>query len=240
MNEIIKRKKCLLIVIIVCELLGTLLRVTYILRNPVEPRDSYQYKNVIFRWDDQNVLPEENNGILSLWLLKIPHHLFDYDILYSGSMINTALSFCIILLTITNFFELFGRIYPSLIAGIIVSTHPQLIKYSVALLRENSYLLLSILFLQHLIRYYRVPQMHQVIVLGIISATTVLCRLEGFEFAVISAFFLLFGKNCSFKNKLVRIASFFAIYIVTLSVIMYSLNINPLFVDYLSKKMILK
>lgn len=173
-------------IIAICILLGLLLRLMECIRFPVQPRDAYEYESIIREWEDNGEMPRQYKGPLSLWLLKSPHHFFGLDTIKGGVIVNNAIGILLMLIVMQEAFNFFKSDCIVLLVGMIMATHPQLIRFSCFFLRENSYLLFSVFFLGALARYCNCNRLGYIVKAAIMGALAFLCRQEGLEFLAIA------------------------------------------------------
>lgn len=176
---------------IVCVVFGALIRLAYCIRYPIQPRDAYSYSLFISQWEENGLIPDNMPFFpLSLWILKIPFHVFQYDCMKSGIIANIILGLLIIAIIVNIANCLFKDLYTILFVGFAAATHPALVTFSCSFLRENTYLFFSLLTIFYLVHYYKEHRFSDMFLASIFGAVAFLCRLEGLEVLVI-VFFLL-------------------------------------------------
>ena len=212
-----------------CVILGIVIRIAYCIQYPVQPRDAYSYGYYISQWE---IIGEPSPEItfipFSLWLLKIPHHLFQCDPMKGGVIINLLLGLFMIIITINTLKPYFKDNLTLLFAGLIVASHPTLVRFSCSCLRENTYLFFSFLAFSSLARYCNEPHSIFLFIASISGALSFLCRLEGLETLPvihISLFYLCIFKRIRVQKALLHgfIAS--VIFFLTAIFICYCWNI---------------
>ena len=193
---------------IFCFVFGALVRLAYCIRYPVQPRDAYAYSLIISQWEETGLIPPNIPSFpLSLWILKIPHHLFQYDSMKSGIMVNMLLGLLIIAIIINIAGLYFKNNYTILFAGLAVATQPALVTFSCSNLRENTYLFFTILTISFLARYCIRPHFLHLFLASIFGATAFLCRLEGLEIlpiVFVVLFFLFIFKKIRFSKAILH------------------------------------
>ena len=225
--------------ILLCLLTGLLLRVLYIIRYPIQPRDAYSYMNVITKWEKEGFI-EDGIGIvpLSLWILKTPHKLFSIDLLKGGVVINMILGLLIIVVMIRITGAIFHNELIQLFVGLITATHPILIHFSCVFLRENSYLFFSGLALFCLVKYLASPRYLYLSCGSVASSLSFACRLEGLELPLFFFSAILFGNRYKKKTKRFSLAIFVyvLVYIFTLLMLLEMMGINSNNIHYIKTK----
>lgn len=209
---------CSFAISIICFTLGAIIRIAYCIQYPVQPRDAYTYCQIITQWEETGELPNTVYYPLSLWLLKIPLHLFHYDCMKGGIMINLLLGLFLIVIVVNTIKHFFKNDLIILFAGLCIATHPTLVSFSCSFLRENSYLFFSLLALTCLVYYYRRAQYSYLFFAGIFGAFSFLCRAEGIELLpiiYITLFFLCLFKKVRLSKAFWHGLVFSAIFIVT-------------------------
>lgn len=210
---------------IVCVVFGALIRLIYCIRYPVQPRDAYSYSQIISLWEESGITPRNTNFFpLSLWFLKTPHHLFQYDSMKSGIMVNMLLGLLIIAIIVNIANHLFKNNYTILFAGLAAATHPALVTFSCSCLRENTYLFFTILTISFLVRYCIRPHFSHLFFAGIFGATAFLCRLEGLEIlpiVFVVFFFLFIFKKIRFSKAVLHGIAFLVVYSLAVLSICY-------------------
>lgn len=174
------------VIMALCILLGLLVRLMECIRYPVQPRDTYEYESIISEWEEKGEMPKRYKGPLSLWLLKLPRHFWDYDTIKGGVIVNNVIGILLMLIIMQETSSFFKNDFIVLFVGIIMATHPQLIRFSCFFLRENSYLLFSVLFLGAMARYCSSNKLRYMIKAAITGALAFLCRQEGLEFLAVA------------------------------------------------------
>lgn len=169
-----------------CILLGLLVRLMECIRYPVQPRDAYEYELIISEWEEKGEMPKRYKGPLSLWLLKLPRHFWGYDTIKGGVIVNNVIGILLMLIIMQEISNHFKNDFIVLYVGIIMATHPQLVRFSCFFLRENSYLFFSVLFLGAMARYCNSSKLRYMITAAIMGALAFLCRQEGIEFFAVA------------------------------------------------------
>ena len=186
-------------IVLICLILGLLVRLCHIIRYPVQPRDAYAYEFIISEWEKTNIISDQISFFpFSLWFLRIPNHFFNYDIIKGAVVINLLLGLLLIAVSIQILGLLFKKHSVILISGCIVATHPAFVDYSCSCLRENCYLLFSLLSLLFLVKYFKRIEKRYLLPSSLFAANAFLCRLEGLEFffifLIITCFLFIFKK----------------------------------------------
>ena len=215
---------------LVCVLTGVLLRMAYCIKYPVQPRDSFVYESVIAHWEESGRIVDRVTYFpLSLWILKIPHHFFHYDIIKGGIVVNVLLGILLIIFatSIANYF--FKNDFVSLIAGLAVATHPSLIGFSCTLLRENAYLVFTALTAYVFLRYCQRICLLKLLLAGSLGALAFLCRLEGVEILLniyIGIFFLLIFKRVSLPVSIWHCLLVSLVFVITVLFVCYCMDFD--------------
>ena len=225
--------RALLLITVVCVIIGLLVRLEYYIHYPVQPRDSYKYQAFIETWEETGEMPRGHRGALSLWILKSPHLLFKVDTIRGGVIINNCLGILLIMLAIVISKRIFGKNSIALFAGLIVATHPQLVRFSTSFLRENTYLVFAMLTLGFLLEYIRNKRLACVISAGIVSALSFLCRIEGLELTLMTfvmILFLLIQRKIKIKKAFLHSLAFIFVFCFTLAIVcvLLGLKINSI------------
>ena len=215
-------KRKVFLIELLCIIIGAIPRVFYCIRYPVQPRDAYKYEAIITRWETTGNFTDELDFFpLSLWILKAPYHFLHYDIQKGGIIINTVIGLLLIILCIRIISRYTSNNYVLLIVGLCAATHPMLIRMSCSFLRENSYLLFSILSFSTLLKYWNSFHLKDLILTSLFASMAFLCRLEGVEFVMIYClllFFLIFFKKMSFSKGICHLMLFsFLFFVATVS-----------------------
>ena len=195
-------------------LIGLMCRMAYCIRYPVQPRDSYKYEWVVSLWEETGEVSDQITFFpLSLWILKTPYHSFQYDIIRGAIIINVLLGLLIIYFSTIIADRMFKNRYVVANVGLLVATNPMLIRFSCTFLRENTYLLFSVIAFSCFLRYYMRPDLLSVSLCSFFGALAFLCRLEGLEvFAVfVLVVFLLSCKRIIKPGKIVCHAFLFSL-----------------------------
>ncbi len=217
-------------------LMGLIVRLLYCIIFPVQPRDTYKYVEIIQEWESTGVLQDKIDFFpLSLWIMKIPHRFFRYDIVKGGIIVNLLLGIMIIIITMKIIESVFGSKNGLLLfTGIILATHFALIHYSCKFLRENSYLFCFVLAIYTIIKAMKKNRNELLILSGILCAAATLCRLEGIELAVIVPVLIIYIFE-SKKIRLIKTATaltlFTASYIMVIILFIVYFNINRYQID---------
>lgn len=169
-----------------CVFLGLMVRLMECIRYPVQPRDAYEYESIIREWEEKGEMPKKYKGPLSLWLLKLPNHFWGYDTIKGGVIANNVIGILLMLIIMREIGYFFKDDFIVLFVGIIMATHSQLIRFSCFFLRENSYLLFSVLFLVEMARYCSHNRLQHILKAATMGAFAFLCRLEGLEFLAVA------------------------------------------------------
>lgn len=230
-HDRINKKKCF--IVFFCLILGLFVRLIHIIVYPAQPRDAYLYESVISEWEKTNTISSDQITFfpLSLWILKTPNHLFNYDIIKGAVIINLILGLLIIVISIQILSSFFKKNSVILLSGCIVATHPALVDYSCSCLRENSYLIFSILSLSFLIKYFKRIEMRYLLPSSLFAAIAFLCRLEGLEFIFvfpIIACFLFIFKTIKFRTAFLHSILYCVCFFCFVTTICYFFGFNTL------------
>lgn len=198
--------------------IGFFLRVLYYNKYPVQSRDAYYY---IQDSIENSFLSEkgEYTPVLSLFLLALPHKILGKDRMCSRIITNMVLGLGFIVILIEIARQLFKNRMTMLFSGLLAATNPVLIDYSCKALRESSYVFFSGLIFLAYLKFIRKRDITGVIMMGLISACVILCRIEGVELLVISTFILVYSLYNT-QNRTKKTAAYIALYffIVLLSI----------------------
>ena len=217
-------------IVVFCAVLGLLFRLFYCLRYPVQPRDAYSYKILIEQWERIGEIVDPISFFpLSLWIMKIPHHLFHFSIFDSGIMVNIFLGILLIIISINIAMRLFKSNCVAFFVGCIIATHPALVAFSCSLLRENAYLLFSLLSLSALLEYCRKRDLLHLVSASMCGALAFLCRLEGIEFLPIVFLMFIFlnlFKKIGLSKAFLHIFIFLTVFLSTATIVFWGLKLK--------------
>lgn len=193
------RQKHTFIIAVICYVVGAIFRIAYCLQYTVQPRDAYTYGHMIDEWDKTGRMIGDISFIpFSLWILKIPRHIFYYDSIKGGILVNLLIGMLMIVITVYFLSHFFKNDLSTLFGGLIVATHPALVHFSCSCLRENTYLFFSLLTILFLIRYFIFFHLIQLFFASLFGAFAFLCRVEGIE--VLAVFFILLASLTFLKR----------------------------------------
>ena len=216
MTRLFKKTETIIIFLV---LLGGGLRLGYCICYPVQPRDAYTYESVIREWEESGTIPETIDYFpLSLWILKIPHSIFRYDIVKGGIIINQICGLFLIIFLAIITKKYFRKNYVMIFVGLLVATNPSLVHFSCSFLRENIYLVFATLSLLFLLKYWDATKKRDLLKASMFGALASMCRLEGFEFLVfflIISFVAFLLKRIQFIKFFVHSVLFFIIFLAT-------------------------
>ena len=207
-----------------CMIVGILVRLFYCVLYPVQPRDAYVYGAVISQLKETGKIPAHVSYYpLSLWILKIPHQLFNYDSIKGGIIVNMLLGLLIIAIVVYFISRYFKNIFSLIFVGLLAATHPSLVRFSCSCLRENSYLFFFLLVLMLLSSYSSGGgKLFSIVLAGIFGACAFLCRLEGLEIVGI-VFIVMFIFFLSKRLGLSKAACHFCVFLIVFSVTAFSI-----------------
>lgn len=213
---------------VVCLCIGLALRLFYFIYYPIQPRDSFYYASIIRTWEIDGIIHDDITFFpLSLWILKIPYHIWNYDIIKGGLIINLIFGLFIIVVTTKMAYHFFNRNDTAFLAGLIMATHPTLIRLSCSFLRENTYLFFSLCFIYSLLLYCQKNRLFYLMVSGVAGTLAFLCRLEGLElffFVLILHLFLYLYRTINFKQLVLRPIVFMIVSSVVILTVLLSLD----------------
>ena len=229
-NYLAQKERTSLLIYVFCVGIGLLARVSYLIIYYIPVRDSYSYIEYIRQWEETGKIPEVAVPPFAMFLLKIPYHYWQYDIMIGGTIMNMMMGLFIILEIMFAINLLFNSPFATLSAGLIAATHPKLVQYSVGLLRENSYLMFICLSGVSLCYYFKKNKIEAIIGCGIFVAMCNLCRIEGIEILFICTLIIAFsetnGHRDSILKKLICIMLIIVSYVSTLFILARCLNID--------------
>ena len=234
-------RDCSFAISVICFILGAIIRIAYCIQYPVQPRDAYTYCLFITQWEETGEIPDNVYFPLSLWILKIPFHFFHYDCMKGGIIINLILGLLMIIIVINTAKHFFKNNLVLLFSGLLVATHPTLVSFSCSFLRENTYLLFSLLALTCLVHYYRKIQCLYLLLTGLFGAFAFLCRLESFELlpiVCIILFFLCFFKRIRLPKAFLHGLAFSVIFIITVLSLFYCFDFRIISPNIIMEKII--
>lgn len=219
--------KDLFLIDILCVALGGLIRVIYCIVYPVPVRDAFAYKEFIELWNYSGIIPGDSCfPPLSMFLLKTPYSLFEYDVIKGGTIINIVFGLGIIIMLIKISYEIFSSKIAALCSGLLVATHPTLIHYSCQMTRENSYLFFSCLAVLFFIKSLnRSSKPFYVAYAAIFSSCAFLCRFEALELFVIFVLWIICSNLKSFLTGIKKLFLFTSFSIISFGSILYITNI---------------
>ena len=220
-------KQNLFLIDILCVALGGLIRVIFCIVYPVPVRDAFKYKEFIELWDYYGIIPSDSYfPPLSMFLLKTPYSLFEYDVIKGGVIINIVLGLGIIITLINVSYEIFPSIFAALCSGLLVATHPSFIQYSCQMTRENSYLFFSCLATLFFIKSLnRASKPFYVVYAALFSSCAFLCRFEALELFAIFIFLIICSNLKSIPTGMKKLFLFSSFSIISFGSIIYIMNI---------------
>ena len=230
----IRKKKELYLFAIagICVSLGAMIRIVYILKQSVQPRDAYLYEEIIAQWETTgNYFSKLKVFPLSLWIMKIPSHFFDCSVITGGVLTNIILGLLIIILSVYTQGHYFKNNTVALIAGLLATTHPELVYYSCSCLRENTYLFFAFLSATFCLKYSDHTRVADLLTSAVFGALAFLCRLEGLEFVVIFNIILLYlvvFKKMRFFKAVCHSLAYVSTFVLSSVVVCYSLHFGTL------------
>lgn len=199
-----KVQRNIFFITVLCAAIGLLVRLAYCIKYPVQPRDAYLYESVVLDWEENNEIPEkDSNYQLSLWLMKYPYEHLGVEIIKSGIIVNMVIGVFIIIILSQEIGRQTQNLFATFFAGIIAATHPMLIRNSCVFLRENTYLLFTLLSFVFLYRYYKKNNVFYLILIALFNSLSFLCRQEGWEMFAITLIiicYLCFNRTMSYKK----------------------------------------
>ena len=189
--------------IIVCIILGAILRITYCWKYPVPVRDSFEYEDFIVQWKNTGEIPVRiGYPPLFMYIVKSLSEFFDYPIMETGIVINIIMGLGIIAVLMHISYLMTSSNLAVLCIGLFSATHYSLIQYSCQMTRENSYLLFGCLsFLNFLLFYKKRIKFIPVILCSIFVALACLCRHEALEIIIIYIGMIMLNKRITSKKK---------------------------------------
>lgn len=222
-------------------LLGAIVRYLYILKYPVQPRDSYTYVEIIRNWEATGII-EDGVGIipLGLWIPKIVSKCLSQDVMRCGIMINLFLGLCIIVVISQIGALIFREKKAVFVIGLIASTHPTLVRFSCEFLRENSYIFFTTLSILYYIKFIKRRKLFYVVSTSIAAAMSFACRLEGLELLVI--FLVLIFTECitskqGLRKTIASVSAFIVTYALSLVVLLAIMDVKDNNRESILKKM---
>lgn len=210
---------------IICILLGGLLRISFIIKYPVQPRDSYRYESTIIQWEEKKDIPKESKGVINLWILSLPHKIFGIDIIKGGIIINLIAGLFLIVIIPGIIRLIFKKGSIVLFSQLLVSTHPQLIRFSTVFLRENIFILFLSLSIYYLVKHIRRNSSLNIYFSAVTASFAFLCRLEGLEIPIIASFLIMVFQR---KKSVITILLFITLYLFTTFITINLLGYNML------------
>lgn len=233
-------KKDLFLIDILCVTLGGLIRVIYCIIYPVPVRDAFKYKEFIELWNSSGIIPDDTYfPPLSMFLLKTPYSLFEYDVIKGGTIVNIVLGLAIIITLINVSYEIFPSKFVAMCSGLFVATHPTIVQHSCQMTRENSYLFFSCLATLFFIKSLNITnKLFYVTCAAIFSSCAFLCRFEALELYAIFVLLIICSNLKSISIGIRELFLFISFSIISFTLILYvtatpfSYFLNP---SYLSK-----
>lgn len=217
MKKKIDRKRLFASKIIIL-VIAIIFRITYCLRYPVPVRDSYRYFDHIETLQKTGTICDQGiySPPLALYILGFPSKYWDCGIIKGGICIDVVLGLLIILVAT----EICAMIIPSLLIvfliSLIFSTHPNLVYYSCQCLRENSFILLSLLAIWASLLSIRKRSTPYLVLAGVFTAWAIQCRYEAMELLLfIPPAFILFDPQKSYFKRFFLCGLFFASILTT-------------------------
>lgn len=193
MNSQNKKGRTVFLIAVICLVIGALTRIAFCIRYPVQPRDAYVYESVVREWINTGMIPERVTYFpLSLWFFRVASCFVHYDIIKGGIIVNQVIGLLFIVVTIYLFSYYFKNVSILYIVGLIIATHPTLVRFSCCLLRENTFLLFASLSVYSFVCYYGKTNIATLTAASVFGALAFLCRLEGLEVIVVLFLLLLY------------------------------------------------
>lgn len=213
-----KNSDLLFYIIVICQTIGLVARLLYIVYYPVPVRDSYGYAQFISAWNHSGSFPSGTHfPPLSVYLLKIPSDIYHIDIIKGGTIMNMIMGVMLIGLIV----YLVSLLSPSpiflFVAGLLVSTHSTFINYSCHMTRETGYLFFLTFALICIIKYFHSKRLYYIFLTSLSCSAACLCRFEALEFCFVVLLVLLIWKKrynvlkCYLLFMLLYISFFFLI-----------------------------
>lgn len=205
--------------------IAVVLALSYVFRlytcivDPIPVRDAYVYQSILEHWNNYKELPADCYiPPLSLWLLRIPSYYFGYDIIKGGIIINMLLGLGIVFVVLFTCKKLMTSRIVFFVIGMLIAIHPSLVYYSAQMLRENSYLFFSSLFLYYLVCHIKKQKTSNLILASLFSSMALLCRYEAIElFIVLNTIIILIDiVNKKTSRTIFHLATILAIFGVSL------------------------
>lgn len=230
------------LIILLCVLFGLIVRLGYLIKYPVQPRDAYEYEMIITNWERHGRIVDKVAFFpFSLWILKIPNKLFHYDIINGGIIINVVLGLLMIVILMKISIGVTKNKMAPLIAGLLVASHPTLVRLSCSFLRENTFLFFFLLEMVLFFKYYLSLNYLLLIASSVMGALCFLCRLEGLE--GIGIFFIIIVSLCCQKRMKITKGVYhlllFVLFFVSTSLLICSiLNFRTTNIDEIILKVI--
>ena len=210
--------------------IGLLFRIIYIIRYPVPERDSYTYKSIIETWNATNVLSVSLNvPPLGIYILNLPHSLFNIELIKGGILINIIIGLAVIYFIMRIAFLILGSRVYMLCIGILASSYPTFVRYSCQMLRENSFILFYTMSLFFLILDYYKPRKSNIFFAGMTSVLACMCRHEGIEIVLLILVYLMTRAN-RIRNLVLFLTSMFASAFLVSAMIDLKLSYYKIFV----------
>ena len=217
MKDRIDRKRLFAIQIIIL-VIAIAFRITYCFRYPVPVRDSYKYQEHIETLQKTGTICDQEiyTPPLALYILGFPSKHWDCGIIKGGICIDVVFGLLIILVAT----EICAMTIPSLfivfMIGAIFSTHPNMVYYSCQCLRENSFILLSLLATWASLLSIRKGSATGIVLAGAFAAWAIQCRYEALELLLfIPPALMLFASGKTYFKRIVLCGLFLASILAT-------------------------
>lgn len=226
---ITKKKGCdntLFWLSIACAVLAGTTRVLYCWKYPVPARDAFTYKSFMELWNSSGIFPMTDNfPPLSIYLLKIPASLFFYDTIKGGVIVNVILGIAIIILLVNISHKIIPSYSVATAIGCIAATHPSLIHYSCQMLRENSYLFFTSLWILSITDFLKKKKVINIAFAGLFTSAACLCRFEALELFIISCIIIMFWSKTKNSIKLKILGFYVSVFFLSHILIMTFINV---------------
>ena len=182
MNQATHRRFYIYVIIFV---LACIIRIAFMIQNPVRVRDSFEYRNVLENkekvvFDKNHVYPP-----LAMYIIGLPGMITKCNTIKGGCVIDNVLGLMIVLTIMLIAQEFTKSLLNLFCIGLLAATHESLVEYSCEMLRENSFLIFCSIGVLCMVRAIKRRSYLYHVLCGVFFSLGVMCRYEALEFSAI-------------------------------------------------------
>ena len=229
-DQKIRRMRIPLICALICIICVSFAQVIFCIAYPVPERDSLKYKETINEIYEKGQITDRNIPSFPLLLMSIPNRLFGMDLIKGGIVLNCMFGLLTSIGVLNTAYALTKSKSISTLAGIIVGTHPTMLRYSSQMLREAPFIFFTCFGIILALDFVMMEKKkHLLILSAIFVGLSFLSRHEGLEvFLLLTVFFFLRS-----RKKLLNISTYAVSFIITIVAVLYICEIDTVG-DYIS------